>query len=212
MKIFLTSTGLENQKIANCFETSFLPKELKDLSFLIVSIQETENHAFYLEKFLDKIKSMGVLDIDVFKLGNKKFVPQKDYDVVFVCGGNTFDYLDRIRKTGLDNFLKDFFNKEDGVYVGISAGSIVVGPDISIAGWGSEGDENNINLKDLKGLGLIEFLVYPHYREDLKEEVDEFREKTGLKIIRLKDDQAFVLNYSKAGKGVFNFHYINKEI
>jgi len=212
MKLFLTSTGLENKEISRNFEMMFLPKEPKDLSFLVVSIQDSEQDAFYLEKLLDKIKIMDVSDIDVFKLGKEKFVTDKEYDVVFVCGGNTFDYLDRIRKTGLAEYLLSFSKKEESVYVGVSAGSIVAGPDISIAGWGSEGDENNINLKDFKGLGLIDFLIYPHYREDLKDEVDEFRKKTGQEIIELKDDQAFVLNYSSPRKGVFNYYYINKEV
>lgn len=212
MRLFLTSTGLENKEISRNFEMMFLPKEPKDLSFLVVSIQDSEQDAFYLKKLLDKIKIMDVSDIDVFKLGKEKFVTDKEYDVVFVCGGNTFDYLDRIRKTGLAEYLLSFSKKEESVYVGVSAGSIVAGPDISIAGWGSEGDENNINLKDFKGLGLIDFLIYPHYREDLKDEVDEFRKKTGQEIIELKDDQAFVLNYSSPGKGVFNYYYINKEV
>lgn len=212
MIAFLTSTGLENKEISRNFEMMFLPKEPKDLSFLVVSIQDSEQDAFYLEKLLDKIKIMDVSDIDVFKLGKEKFVTDKEYDVVFVCGGNTFDYLDRIRKTGLAEYLLSFSKKEESVYVGVSAGSIVAGPDISIAGWGSEGDENNINLKDFKGLGLIDFLIYPHYREDLKDEVDEFRKKTGQEIIELKDDQAFVLNYSSPRKGVFNYYYINKEV
>jgi len=212
MKLFLTSTGLENKDISRNFEMMFLPKEPKDLSFLVVSIQDSEQDAFYLGKTLSEIKNTGAVDIDVFKLRNEKFVTNKEYDVVFVCGGNTFDYLDRIRKIGLADYLLSFSKKEESVYVGVSAGSIVAGPDISIAGWGKEGDKNDIGLKDLRGLGLIDFLIYPHYREDLKEEVDGFRKKTGHKIIELKDDQAFVLNYSKAGKGVLGWYYINKEL
>ncbi|MDD2227351.1 MAG: Type 1 glutamine amidotransferase-like domain-containing protein, partial [Clostridia bacterium] len=106
MKLFLTSTGLENKEISRNFEMMFLPKEPKDLSFLVVSIQDSEQDAFYLEKkTLNEIKKTGAVNIDVFKLRNEKFVADKEYDVVFVCGGNTFDYLDRIRKTGLADYL-----------------------------------------------------------------------------------------------------------
>lgn len=120
MKLFLTSTGLENLDISRHFETSFLPKEPKDLSFLVVSIQDSEQDAFYLDKTLKEIKNTGAQDIDVFKLGNEKFIANKEYDVVFVCGGNTFDYLDRVRKTELDKFIVDFSKRENSTYVGVA--------------------------------------------------------------------------------------------
>ena len=211
MKLFLTSTGLENEKISNYFEKSLFSKEVKDLSFLVVSIQDSEQDAFYLEKTLSEIKNTGAQDINVFKLGNEKFITDKEYDVVYVCGGNTFDYLDRTKKTGLDKFIIDFSKKEDAVYVGVSAGSIIVGPSIEIAGWGSEGDKNNIDLLDLQGLELTNFSIYPHYRDDLKLELDNFKKRVGYPVIELKDDQALFLNYFNIGKlkNTFIKKYIN---
>lgn len=202
MKLFLTSNGLENKNVSNHFEMGFLPREPKDMSFLVVSIQDSEQDAFYLEKTLSEIKNTGVSDIDVFKLGNEKFTAKKEYDVVFVCGGNTFDYLDRIRKTGLDKFIIDFAKKEDSIYVGVSAGSILAGPDIAIAG---DEDPNNIRLTDLKGLCLTDYIIYPHYRKELKQELDTFKKKTGYPIIELEDNQAFILDGSV-------FYYINRDL
>lgn len=213
MKLFLTSTGLENKDISNHFETSFLPKEPKDLSFLVVSIQDSEQDVFYLEKTLSEIKNIGAQDIDVFKLGSEKFISKKDYDVIYVCGGNTFDYLDRTKKTGLNKFILDFSKKENSVYVGVSAGSIIAGPSIEIAGWGSECDENNIKLLDLDGLGLTNFAIYPHYEDRLKEELDEFKKKVNYPVIELKDDQAVILSYLQVGKlkNTLFKKYINKK-
>lgn len=212
MKLFLTSTGLENKDIAVHFKNIFLPKEPKDLLFLVVSIQDSEQDAFYLEKTLNEIKNIGAISIDVFRLANEKFITDKNYDVVFVCGGNTFDYLDRIKKTKLDKFIVDFSKKENTIYVGVSAGSIIAGPNIEIAGWGSEGDKNNIKLLDLQGLGLTNFAVYPHYENRLKEELDEFKKKVNYPVIELKDNQAVIINYSNIGnlKDVLNINYINK--
>lgn len=211
MKLFLTSTGLENINVSSYFETSFLPKEPKDLSFLVISIQDSEQDAFYLDKTLTEIKNTGAINIDVFKLGNEKFTTDKEYDVVFVCGGNTFDYLDRVRKTGLDKFIVDFTKKENSVYVGVSAGSILAGPDISIAG---DEDSNDIGLTDLRGLCLTDFIVYPHYRKELKTQLDEFKKRNGYPIIELEDNQAVILNYSNIGnlKGVLSMSYINKDL
>lgn len=202
MKLFLTSTGLENKDVSNRFEMNFLPKEPKDLSFLVVSIQDSEQDAFYLDKTLSEIKNTGAQDIDVFKLNSEKFNAKKEYDVVFVCGGNTFDYLDRIRKTELDKYIIEFTKKEDAVYVGVSAGSILAGPDITIAG---DEDPNNVGLTDLKGLCLTDYIIYPHYRKELKPELDAFKKKTGYPIVELEDNQAFVLDGSV-------FYYINRDL
>ncbi len=213
MKLFLTSTGLENKKISNYFENNLFSKEIKDLSFLVVSIQDSEQDTFYLEKTLSEIKNTGASNIDIFKLANEKFTTKKEYDVIFVCGGNTFDYLDRIRKAELDKVIIDFAKKDDNVYVGVSAGSIIAGPSIEISGWGSEGDKNNIGLTDLQGLELTNFAIYPHYREDLELELEEFKKRVTYPIIELQDDQAVLLNYFKIGKlnNTLAVNYINKD-
>lgn len=208
MKLFLTSTGLENKDILNYFKINFLPKKPKDLSFLVVSIQDSEQDAFYLEKTLSEIKSTGASDIDVFKLANEKFIAKKEYDVIFVCGGNTFDYLDRIRKTGLDKFIIDFAQKDDSIYVGVSAGSILVGPDIAIA---EDEDPNNIGLTDLRGLCLTDYIIYPHYRKELKVWLDEFRKNRDFEIIELQDDQAIIINTFHTDNVKENFNFINKK-
>jgi dipeptidase E len=58
----------------------------------------------------------------------------KNKDVIFVFGRNTFDYLNRIRKTGLDKAIKSFV-KKGGIYLGLSAGSYVICPTIEAATW-----------------------------------------------------------------------------
>lgn len=194
MKLFLTSTGLENKAIAHYFKTEILVKDASTLSLLLISIQDSEQDAFYLQKTLSEIRATGILDIDVFELFDKKFFSEKDYDIVFVCGGNTFDYLDRIRKTGLDKYIMSFAKKEESIYIGVSAGSIIVGPSVEIAGWGTAADENNLGLKDLSGLGLTDYIIYPHYSEELKLELEEFKKISKNKVIELRDDQAIALN------------------
>lgn len=190
MKLYLTSTGLENNIVADYFKTIFLPKELKDLSFLLISVQNDEIDAFYLQKTKDKLSQLGVTDIDIFELRDEKFNAFREYDVMYVCGGNTFVYLDRIRKTGLDKFIIDSINNKS-VYVGVSAGSILGGPDITIAG---DEDPNDIELKDLKGLGLTNIAIYPHYTEDKVGVLKEFRKTADYQILELTDDQAVYLN------------------
>lgn len=53
----------------------------------------------------------------------------QDYDIIYVYGGNTYTYLDRIRRTKLDEFIKNHVHNGK-VFIGTSAGSIIAGPNI----------------------------------------------------------------------------------
>jgi peptidase E len=211
MKLYLTSVGFENDIVANYFATMFLPKEPKDLSFLVVSVQDNESDAFYLQKTKDELNKIGATNITIFELKEDNLIPNKNYDVIYVCGGNTFVYLDRIRKTGLDKFIIDSVRSNRSVYVGVSAGSIIAGPDITIAG---DEDPNDIGLTEFKGLCLTNIIIYPHYTKDQTKELDKFKKATSHQIIELEDSQAVYLNYSNIGllNGVLSMLYINKDL
>jgi peptidase E len=92
--------------------------------------------------------------------------------------------------TKIDEFIKKTVKKGETIYVGVSAGSIIAGPNIEIAGWGSEGDINEIGLVDLFGLGLTDFSVYPHFKDYLKQEVEEFKNEVNYLVFELTDNDA----------------------
>ncbi|MDD5639211.1 MAG: Type 1 glutamine amidotransferase-like domain-containing protein [Candidatus Pacebacteria bacterium] len=191
MKLYLTSNGLEDNNVAEYFRKTVLSKDIKAVSFLVVSVKDSE---FYIQKTINQLKVIGAVDIDIFELKDKKFDTIKKYDVVYVCGGNTFVYLDRIKKTGLDKFIINSVRSNRSIYMGVSAGSIVAGHNIELAGWGDSGDVNEIGLIDLKGLGLIDMLVFPHYLVQEEKMLKEFEKKNKCQITRLSDNQAVFIN------------------
>lgn len=213
MTLYLTSTGFENKQVAERFKKVIIKKEISNVSFLVISVQDNESDAFYLQKTKDELRAIGITDIEVFELGDRQFIPIKEYDVIYVCGGNTFVYMDRIRKTGLDKFIIDSVKSNRSIYVGVSAGSIIAGPDISIAGWGSECDSNDIGLKDLSALSLTDIVVSPHYHDELKTEIDDFREKYGYQVYEITDEQAIRLSYSDIGAltDVISMEFVNQD-
>jgi dipeptidase E len=186
MKLLLTSTGLTNQKIRDFFISQFSTLEDKK-ACLIFTIKE-ESDWQWIEHYVKELKSIG-LQYDGINISEEKDLSDlQEYDIYYVCGGNTFYILDRLRKTNLDRvILKAIENNK--FYVGVSAGSIIAGLDIEVAGIG-EGDENDINLSDLRGFGLVHFHISPHYTEQDKNEVEEFYSKRKESIIALTDDQA----------------------
>ncbi|MCY1137357.1 Type 1 glutamine amidotransferase-like domain-containing protein [Actinoplanes sp. Pm04-4] len=81
-----------------------------------------------------------------------------DADVLVIPGGNTFDLLHAVR--GRLGELPAFLARGGHVYGG-SAGAILLGADIAIAGVL---DPNDVGLTDTTGADLLSgFVILPHY-------------------------------------------------
>lgn len=116
-------------------------------------------------------------------------------DVIFTIGGNS-DYLMSVfQKTGFDKLLRRLL--ETKVYVGSSAGSMVMGNRISHAAYKLiYGEESKYDVS--KYLGLVDFSIMPHLdspdfpnRQDtLLLAVDKFKGK----VYGLRDDSAVVVD------------------
>src|SRR5690606_16254240 len=52
---------------------------------------------------------------------------------IMIPGGNTFNLLNNLRNSGLFDSIKKFFEKESIHYLGMSAGAIILAPDIDFA-------------------------------------------------------------------------------
>lgn len=199
MKLLLTSSGLNNQAIADIF-LSLFDKKPADISVLMVSHAQNSDEQFYIEQSKKELVDLGIKQIKEFDLKSEKFEAKETFDAIYVCGGNTFAILDRMKKIGLDKFIITAVKTEKSIYIGVSAGSIIAGPSIDIAGWGSEGDKNEVGLTDLSALNLTMTAVFPHFKEFLKEEVDDFRKRVNYPVIELFDGEAFFDNKVESKK------------
>jgi len=118
-----------------------------------------------------------------------------DVDVIFVVGGDT-DYLMSVyQKTGFDILLPKLL--ETKVYVGSSAGSMVVGKRISAATYKlMYGEDSKWDISQY--LGIVDFSVIPHLnsphfpnrKESLLGAVGNFEGK----VYGLRDDSAVVVD------------------
>src|SRR5688572_1729614 len=52
------------------------------------------------------------------------------FDALYIQGGNTFHLLDQMRRSGADRIIQELVIGHGTVYCGVSAGSIVAGPEI----------------------------------------------------------------------------------
>jgi peptidase E len=189
MKLFLTSAGFTDQKLKSFFIGN-LGESPVNLNVVMLALIKDSEEKFYVDLSRKELEEIGFTSIEFINL-NEGLEPKalEKFDLVYVCGGNTFAIYKKIKESGLASKIEELVKDGKLIYVGVSAGSIIAGPNIEIAGWGSEGDENEVGLRDLKGLGLTKVSVFPHYHEELKAEVEIFKEKVNYPVVELRNDQ-----------------------
>ena len=198
MKLLLTSCGWEyNPKIAKAFLrlAGKKPAELK--IFLVTTAGKKDKDWKWVRQQVKIITKLGIPEnnIKIFSLDRKtKKNELADIDVVYVCGGNTFLYLNSVKKTGLDKAIIKFAQK-GGLYYGISAGSILAGPDIAfIAPLDDPSIVRTLSLIKIshtKGLGLINVGIAPHYNnQEYVGVINGFQSRSKFPIVPLTDTQA----------------------
>jgi dipeptidase E len=198
MKLLLTSCGWEyNKNIAREFLRLAGKKPTDIKIFLVTTARKKDRDWKWVGRQIKMITAIGILkeNIRVFSLDRKiKKNELADADVIYVCGGNTFLYLDGIRKTGLDKEITRAV-KRGYLYYGISAGSIVAGPDIAFIAPLDDPSVvrslSTIKLTHVKGLDLTNVAVAPHYnKKEYISIIDGFQAKSKFPIMPLTDKQA----------------------
>lgn len=159
MNIFLTSKAcMVLEKI--------LPELPKPAGELTVAFIRTAANPYPEKPWIDndrkKLAELGFHIVDLDIAGKSEAEVQKvlsRVDIIFVAGGNTFYLLEQARKSGFDKIVKDFINSGK-IYIGSSAGSILLGPEIKM--FDIIDDPGKAQLHDTKALGVVDFIVLPH--------------------------------------------------
>lgn len=167
MKLLLTSGGLANDSIIKALSDLVVKpfNELK-LAFIPTASNLETGDKWWLIKDLEACKKLGFLSIDIVDISAlPKTIWQKrlkDSDVILVEGGNTFHLMYWLNHSGLSKILPELLRTR--VYIGISAGSLVVSP--SIINANSE-KQIAVDIGDTiydDGLSLVDFMIAPHIK------------------------------------------------
>ncbi len=117
-------------------------------------------------------------------------------DVIFVVGGNT-DYLMYVfNKSGFSSLLPKLL--EDKVYVGSSAGSMVIGKRISTEAYTKFfGEDQDFGVTEY--MSLVDLAIKPHldsgnFPNNRANILDEHASGTDFPVYGLRDDSAIVID------------------
>ena len=160
----------------------------------------TDGSEPYFSKAVRRYKPYGFAHFNFFpvdqRLQSEALKRALGSEVIYLAGGNTFYFLNYLRKSGLLGKLSAYV-KSGGVLAGLSAGGLIMTPSIALAGYPAwEADKNDIQLKNLKGLGLVSFEFYPHFKRSprLKAALSQYSRNHKTPILTAEDGGGVVVN------------------
>lgn len=117
--------------------------------------------------------------------------PFANADVVWVTGGACGYLMYWVYRTGLDKILPEILNKT--ILVGSSAGAMVTGLSLDVCDWYV--GENERGASYIPALKLVDFDIYPHYEDELYEQIKE--KYKGNKLYLLKNGEEIIVEDDK---------------
>ena len=196
MKLFLTSHYLEKKHFDAFKKVLGKPKASRALFITTASVPY--GHDPKPEWLVESLNDMSSLteSYDETSLEKNDFMPEdlRQYDFIFVAGGNSFYLAYRLTKTGLDKKIKKYI-LDGGMYSGSSAGATILMKNINNF---SPVDDPSKAPCIYSGLGIIDVAVIPHadskkYANAMKEIAHKYK-KEGKEVFMINDNQVLIVN------------------
>jgi dipeptidase E len=199
MKFLLTSAGFTNEQIVNSLQ-GLAGKELSQLSCAFIptaGLAESGNKDWLINDLVACQNLFGSIDIvDISNLPQVKWHPRLEAaDVLVIGGGETFYLLEQATQSGLAELLPDLLQQR--VYVGISAGSLLVTQDLSFSDITQLYGESIEQAPAEHGLGLVKCNLWPHLNSPyfkVTEECLHPSPNNSVPTFLLDDSSALVIN------------------
>lgn len=201
MKLFLSSKSINKEQLP--YFKELIGRELSGVKFALIEnaadLYKEEKKSFvYDTRAVLTNLNMQLELIDLIKYVNKseKLIERlKEFDVIWIGGGNTYYLRYLLKVTELDKNLHKLV-RSGIIYGGGSAGAIVVGP--TLKGFEEDNSPEYEMIDD--GLNLCDFVVIPHWDDesfkDRVHSIKKYYDITNFKTITLNDNQAIIVKNS----------------
>ncbi len=139
------------------------------------------------------VKSLGA-DLRVVELEEmlqRDIMPDFEWaEVIWMAGGWVSYLLYWLHRSGLSARLPDLLS-QGKQYVGSSAGSMVTAKTTSSCSWYIGEEDSVLREWPCDGLGFVSFEIYPHYRPELRAQIEQNWQTGDLYL--LKDGDALIV-------------------
>jgi dipeptidase E len=203
MKFYLSSyrIGNKSEKLKK-----LIPKR-KKIGFIPNALDYVEEGP-RKESNEERMKELADLGIDVEMLDLRDYFGRREdlrkkidsLGGVWVRGGNTFVLRQAMKLSGFDEIIKSM-NKKDFLYAGYSAGICILAP--SLKSLKIVDNPKSMPYEEIKeiiweGLGVLDYMILPHYQSDHPESADidkeiEYCKKNKIPFKPLKDGEVIII-------------------
>ena len=141
--------------------------------------------------------NIGASKADILDICPENINQINNYDVIYGLGGNPKYLVELVQNTDFKKNLINFL--KHGVYIGESAGSIILSSNVKWLYDIKKGTKKkyDITLDSYQGLGLTQYNIFPHFNKissELKLKIKDYEYKNNIKITPLTDSE-FILEY-----------------
>jgi dipeptidase E len=193
-KLVLHSDQIQDHKEVDLAFIELLDKKGPRLAYIPA---QSDLQKKYFNQKVEWYKQFGITDLlyfDVDKEYNERKIDELlACDAIFLSGGNTYYFLNSLKKRNFLSVLRDYV-KKGGVLIGVSAGSIIMSKTIDIT---TLHDENTIGLKNYTALSLVDFEFFPHLDHNMKQYLEDLKKysiKSKSVIYACKDGDGIIVN------------------
>jgi dipeptidase E len=158
---------------------------------------------YYFREFVEYYEEYGIDNLECLPI-DRPFDREQlqrclEGEAIYLSGGNTYYFLKSLKECDMLPKLRKYVEK-GGILVGLSAGSIIMTPNIRMAGIPSfDSDLNEVGLKQLGSLGLVKFEFHPHYngRKRVDEELKKYSKTLNYPLYASFDGAGVVVDGDK---------------
>ncbi len=195
--LFLTSNGLTSNALQDEFSKA-IENTGKRCAIIPTAMEKDKDKDQWLKQTADNLTDFG-LECEFFWLGVDENHKLKDYDVVYICGGNVFYLMQVIKQCCAEEILKKV--AQEKVVVGVSAGSLIMQKDLELIRDLIPRMNKRVKLKDLTALDVTNNIEHlPHKTryigiiDAFEKRVKTYERKVGHKVICLEDGQGIIID------------------
>ncbi|HRH32802.1 MAG TPA: Type 1 glutamine amidotransferase-like domain-containing protein [bacterium] len=197
MKILLAS--IEKFLIKEGYSHLGIPRDKLRIGRVTTAIKGSQDGSFktYMEEYKQDMIKEGIYfeEIDIKDKSTEEiYTFFEDKNVIQVEGGSPFYLLKYARAVGFDNIVKNLLDK-GLVYVGCSTGSYLMSPSFVLAIM--KKGRNLYGITDFSAYGYVSYLVRPHYKNTMDDDLREMMKKIGNRIRLITNEQAILIEDGK---------------
>lgn len=177
----------------------------KDKNVLIIANAAPEGTGNYIAR--DNVKQnflkVGASVADVLDIDENNINTILNYEIIYMLGGDPTYLIELNKKAHLREYIIKFLEK--GIYIGESAGSMILADDLEWAYIIKRGTKKkyDIFLDSYQGLNLTEHYIFPHYNkisDELKEKIKIYELEHNMKFTTLNDGEFILEKHNELDK------------